>query len=292
MDGGKTGGAHIMELQVLGRYAGFPAAGGGAASGYIIKTDDQTIMIDCGSGALSNFMKVSDIHKLDAIVLSHVHADHILDLIPLGYLLLERCMTTDSERKLRRIPVFLPEGSEGVLEGISEVLGHPKFVFAKPDQYGPVYEQFVNLVAGEKDFFSALLPKHPYTKDQVLNFGDLRLSFTEVNHGFPAFAMKFEYRGKIFVFSADTAPCEQLADFAKGADLFLCEATGNSDNGRFYKTHLTPLQAGDIAAKAQVKSLLLTHMTPNTDENWMMDQAKKAYSGEVKVAQELQTYFL
>jgi ribonuclease BN (tRNA processing enzyme) len=168
-------------------------------------------VIDCGSGALSNFMKVSAIHKLDAIVLSHVHADHILDLFPLGYLLLERCMTADLERKLQRIPVFLPEGSESVLEGISEVLGHPKFVFTKPVQYGPIYEQFVNLVAGKKDFFSALLPKHPYTKDQVLNFGDLRVSFSEVNHGFPAFAMKFEYRGKIFVFSADTAPCEELA---------------------------------------------------------------------------------
>ncbi len=143
-----------MKLHVLGRYAGFPAAGGGASSGYLIETDETKIMIDCGSGALSNAMKICAIDEIDAIVLSHVHADHILDLVPLGYLLLERCMTVSTERKLRRIPVYVPDGSQAVLEGISEVLGHPKFVFGKPDEYGPIYEEFRSLVAGEKkDFF-------------------------------------------------------------------------------------------------------------------------------------------
>lgn len=87
-----------MKLTILGNNGPYPSAGG-ACSGYLIEHEDTKILLDCGNGVLSNLLKVCEVEQLDAIILSHLHPDHISDLFVFRYALWP---------KGKKIPVYAP----------------------------------------------------------------------------------------------------------------------------------------------------------------------------------------
>jgi ribonuclease BN (tRNA processing enzyme) len=234
-----------MELTVLGKYGPYPKAGG-ACSSYLVSCGQSKILLDAGNGSFSNLQRHSDYKKLDAVILSHLHSDHISDLLVMRYAIQN---SGTSARKL-----YLPDSPE--------------------DMY--------NIFKNETAYASSVI------KDgRLLNIQDVKILFRKMTHSVDSFAVKIAYGGKTLVYSGDTNMNDCLADFAKEADLFLCDAAFSNETLPVVPPHLSSAQAAETARKAEVKKLCLTHIVPEQDETILLQQAKSIfYNSQIAVENE------
>ncbi len=244
-----------MRLTVLGRYGPYPPAGG-ACSGYLVEDSGCKILLDCGNGVLSRLQQQVPFWELDAIFLSHLHADHMSDLIIMRYGL-EMAM----KENIMDVPLPLYATSEPATE----------------------YEKFLY-----KNCFDLI----PLYAGSVVEIKPFIIKAQQVKHSIPTLGFRLETEAETLVYSSDTEYHEELSQFACGADIFLCEANyQEKDLQNSYGNHMTASQAGRIAFNAGVKRLLLTHLHPNNEIKTSMAEAGKYYKG-VEVASEGQTYLL
>ena len=241
-----------MKLTILGNNGPFPAAAG-ACSGYLLRHNGKNILIDCGNGVLANLQRFIHFEELDAIVLTHLHSDHVSDMNVLRYAL-----------QIKR--------KRGVTDKLIKV-------YAAPEPSGE-YERL-----NEKEAFVLSAIK----EDTVLTIGDMRLTFSPMVHPSPDFAVKAECGGRKFVYSGDTSWKESLIDFGKDADLMLLDAQLLDRDYSEGAAHLTAAQCGTIAAAAGAKRLLLTHFWPEYDVNEVLKEARRNFAG-AEAAQLLREY--
>lgn len=254
-----------MELIVLGCWAPYPRAGG-ACSGYLIRAGGLNILLEAGNGSLSRLMSFIDFRHLDAVIVTHLHHDHYLDLFPLRH-------AVEGARR------------EGSRSG-------PLKLFAPS---APA-EEF-NLLAGYKKAFETApietLPREKLAGGfdaRRLDLGGLTFRFVSAKHSLPGFSVSVEGAGKL-VFSGDTARTEELVAVAEGADLFLCEASGRDSDADYLKdAHLTARQAGEVAREAGAKQLLITHFWPEYEPAELGNLARAGFGGQVAAAREGETY--
>ncbi|HHY38329.1 MAG TPA: hypothetical protein GX507_05315 [Clostridia bacterium] len=123
----------------------------------------------------------------------------------------------------------------------------------------------------------------------LLVIGDMEIAFYPVSHPVPTLAIRIATQDAVLAYSADTGPCPQLEDVARGADLFLCEATLLDGDTGPAPGHLTALQAGELAAKAGVKTLVLTHLWPGYAIDRIVAEAQKVFS-QTYIAEEMKAY--
>lgn len=225
-----------MELTILGNNGPFPAAGG-ACSGYLLRSGAANILIDCGNGTLANLQKFIGIDKLDAIILTHLHADHISDMHVLKY-------AVEIKRKREQFDRLLN-------------------VYAPPQPE----EEYRRLNTGDAFVLE------PITADTALHIGGLKLGFMRMKHPYVDFAVAVESGGKKFVYSGDTSWNEDIITFAKGADLLMLDAGLRERDYAEGAAHLTAAQCGLIASEAGVKRLLLTHFWPEYDTGELISEA-------------------
>ena len=217
-----------LSLRVLGSEPAWPSASR-ACSGFLVQTAESTVLVDCGTGVFERLRAVLTPEELTAVVISHLHFDHWVDLIPFRYYLrFEACPPVPPQ-------LHLPPGANEKLQGIIE------------------------LIDPGKGFFAGVFETSEYDPRGDLLVGDLRIAFHETRHPIETFAVKLEAEDKIAVYSADTGWVESLADFAREADLFICEATWGDANGNA-DMHLSGAEAGRLARLAGAKKLLLTHL--------------------------------
>lgn len=256
-----------MKLTVLG-CSGSYASTESPASSYLLTHTDGTgrewrVLIDIGNGSLSNLQKVMDPSELDAILISHLHADHFLDLAGLEVLLAYHPMKT-----CRQIKVYAPAAAATRLQAATgNELPTP------PGAKRPAF-LFTDLADG-----------------LGFQIGDMRVTAGTVNHPVEAYGFRIEADGRVFVYSGDTDTCEELPLLAKDADLFLCEAgyiEGRDDH--IVGLHLTGKRAGLAAAQAQAKRLVLTHIPAWTDPTVPHAEARAVFSGTVELATPLADY--
>ncbi|NSW90541.1 MAG: MBL fold metallo-hydrolase [Firmicutes bacterium] len=244
-----------MKLTVLGNYGPFPAAGG-ACSGYLVQEGENNILIDCGSGVLSNLQKAIRIEDIDAVILTHLHNDHMSDMLILQYAV---DLKNKRENMNKIITVYAPSD--------------PLDIYNRLD-----IENIFDL--------------NPITKDMVLNFGNLRFTFAEMKHPVKNFAISIENKGKRFVYSGDTAWCDSILDFSKNADLLMLDAGLLSEDKKDENVaHLTAKECGIIAKIAGVKHLLLTHLWPGYKPEDLLDEAKENFRN-VKLTTPFEEYEL
>lgn len=245
-----------MRLTVLGTSGAYPGVGG-ACSGYLIREGDTTLLVDCGTGVFSNLQQHVAPWDVTHVVISHLHADHFLDLFPFRYALWRLGWG--------RPNLYLPPGGEEGLLKVSSVFDPSPAFFAdhfEVAEYGPGIR---------------------------LQVGDLNIEFAAVKHFIPSYAVAVIGERKL-VYSADTGPCEALEEVARGADLFLCEASRCEHNDDASWGHLSPQEACEIAKRAGVKKLLLTHFWPECDYSRSLKLAAGVFGAEVEVAEEHRTY--
>lgn len=256
-----------MRLTVLGGSAATPN-GGDASSGYLVTSGGTTVLVDCGSGVVAQLRARMAPQELRAVIVSHLHSDHTLDLVALRYGL--KYAPYAGERQL--IPLYLPPGGLAFLARLGEV-------FQAGNEVG---QDFWGDVFTLREYGSEL------ERDEALVVGDLSIRFAPMPHFVPAWAMRFEDgAGRVLTYSADTGPQGPLAEFAAGSDLLLCEATllqqAPGQNPAEYG-HLTAAEAGQIATAAGVGALVLTHLWEDLGFDRYLADARAHFAGAVEQA--------
>jgi len=236
-----------MRLRVLGSNGTYPTPGR-PASGYLIEHGAIRVMLDAGPGTMAVLQEVTAPASLSALVLTHGHGDHCTDVFSLFNLF------RYGPDAVRGLPAFAPEGVATRLAG---------FLGAPP----------------EHDFFRV------FDWDQVApgdtrRVGEIEFHFGAADHPVPTVTVAVAAAGRRLVYSGDTGPGSDLAVLAAGADLLLCEATfqGVPGEGR-WPYHLSAGEAGDLARKAGVARLLVTHVAPMLDPARSIEEARAAFGG-------------
>jgi ribonuclease BN (tRNA processing enzyme) len=234
-----------LTVTVLGCDGSF-AGPDGACSGYLLSTGDEHVWLDCGPGTLANLQQHIDPADLTAIVVTHAHPDHWVEL-PVAY----NALGFYFDRT--HVPVF---GTEEVHERLEFVKG--------------------GSVAGIYDWTTI-------TDRSTFEINGLRITCSVTDHPVETLAMRVEGGGATFVYSADTGPLWSLKALGDGLDLAICEATLPEAEAGDY-AHLTPAQAGQTAREAGVARLMLTHLPPGADASIAQEQAAEAFGADVEVA--------
>jgi ribonuclease BN (tRNA processing enzyme) len=216
-----------MRLTVLGCAGSFPGPDSPCSS-YLVDAEGFRLLIDFGTGALSTVQRFAGLYAIDAILLSHLHADHILDAC--SYVVARRYAP---EGPLPPLPVYAPTGAP---QRLAAAYGGT--------EEGPLDDVYT---------FYSLQPG-------TFPIGPFEVTVDRVNHPVETYGMRVEHGGRVLAYSADTAACDALVRLAQGADLFLCEASYLDGADNPPDLHLTGREAGDHATKAGVGRLLLTHL--------------------------------
>ena len=233
-----------------------------SASCYLLEAEHEgrtwRLVMDMGSGALGTLHRYLDPTLVDAVVLSHLHADHCLDLC--GFYVLRKYHPTGAQPK---IPVWGPEGTAVRMAKAYDL-----------DEDPGMNEEFDFLV-------------HP---DGEHRFGPFTISATEVAHPVTAYALRIEAGGRVLAYSGDTGVCDALVKATRGADLFLCEASFVEGEDNPPDLHLTGREAAEAATAAGVARLVLTHVPPWHDPAVALAEASAVFDGEVALAVVGETY--
>ncbi|GAB6100528.1 MBL fold metallo-hydrolase [Halanaerocella petrolearia] len=215
-----------MKLTVLGNRSPYPTAQAGGV-GYLLQTEEQNILLEVGPGTLSNLNQLIEYHQLDAVIISHLHADHFLELIPLHYALM-----LAQKRKTRQeaLAVYLPFTACSELDFIRSKVG--------------------------KEFHLQQI-----TADTRLQLGEVEFTFQQSNHSKECYGIRISDGEKVIGYTADTAWDQNLISFLSGTDILVAEASLlDKDREERKVGHMTVKEAVDFGAKAETKELLLTHL--------------------------------
>ena len=236
----------MIKLTVIGNNGPYPAAGG-ACSGYLLQSDQVKVVMDLGSGALANLFRIiEDPEEIDAVVLSHLHADHMSDLFVLKYALeaTRRNTHTDKNGVALRTRLYCPDGPETEFQMLQSL--------------------------GQFDL-------RPICEESEFSVGDLDFRFARMTHGYPTFAISVTDGERRLVFTGDTVWNQDIILLAEKADMLLMDAAFR-ESDKLSGTalpHLTAWECGIIAAQANVTRVLLTHFLPGTDTIAHVREAEK-----------------
>jgi ribonuclease BN (tRNA processing enzyme) len=242
-----------MKLTVVGCSGSFPSAES-ACSSYLVEADGFRLLLDMGNGALGELQRHIGLYDLDAVFLSHLHADHCIDMC--AYFV-ARYYRHDGGR-CAPIPVYGPEGTEQRLTT----------AYADTPSASSMSEVF--------DFHTV--------KPGTFEAGPFTLRTERVRHPVEAYAVRVEHGGRSLTYSGDTGPTAELAELAAGTDLFLCEAAFTAGKENIPDLHLNGRQAGEAARDAGVRRLVLTHIPPWTDPGANLADARAVFDGPVELA--------
>ena len=246
---------------------------GGACSGYLVQSDDVNVLLDCGNGVFSKLRMHLDYVDLDAVVLSHLHADHWLDLVPYSYAL-------TYAPKQQPVPVHTWSGTDAP--------ARPRLI--APPGATRVFRQVVG-AWGNDDLIENAFLLNEYEPGEAVEVGEIKASFHPVPHFIDTFAVNISDRGGAKVtYSADTRPGEEIVEIARDADLLLIEATLPRPERTGVRGHLTPEEAGEHGKAAGAKRVVITHISDELGDEWARQEAEKGFGGPVAVAAEGATY--
>ena len=252
-----------MRLTILGRSPATPNPGE-ACAGYLVEGDGSRVLVDIGPGVVAQLLERHHPDELDAVVVSHMHADHMLDLVTLRYVYPWRARPREE-----RLRVVLPPGSADQMLDLAKGVGNARHF---------------------EDSFR--LSEHDGSTP--VTFGGLSLTPIETQHYIPCWGFRIESEGRRLAYTADTAPCGGLNDLADAPDLLLSEATLRSLDEDAVppepRGHLTPAEAGEAARKGGARRLMLTHLPVNGDGDWATREASESFQAAVMMAKPSQTY--
>lgn len=237
-----------MRLTVVGCSGSIPGPDS-PASCYLVEADGFRLVLDLGSGALGPLQRHVRLQDLDAVALSHLHADHCLDLVDL-----QVARAHDPRGGYGPLPVYGPGATVGRLvraggQAMRTAFDHQRW---RPGGSFPI--------------------------------GPLRVTVERVDHPVEAYAMRIEHGRHVLTYSGDTDTSDGLLAAARDADLLLCEAAFHEGRDSARHVHLTDRGAGEVAAAAKARRLVLTHLPPWNDPERTLRVAREEFGGDAEVA--------
>jgi ribonuclease BN (tRNA processing enzyme) len=218
------------------------------ASCYLLEADGFRLVVDMGSGALGALQRYVDLAEIDAVALSHLHADHFIDMCSFWV------ARTYLAQGVLPVPVYGPADAAARISRAND----------DPDVTGTF--DFVTLVPGCRQI------------------GPFTVTVGHVAHPVETFAFRFEHGGKVLTYSGDTGESAVLAELASSADILLCEAGFPELPDLPPGLHLSGRQAGQHAAVANAGHLVLTHLAPGNDPAQSLEGAQETFGGPISLA--------
>jgi ribonuclease BN (tRNA processing enzyme) len=249
-----------MRLTVLGGSAAGPNPGMGCSS-YLLRDGDTAIVIDLGPGTVPELKRHIDPRILDAIVISHAHLDHLLDLATLRY-----SLKYAPSPATKSVDVWIPPEARRTLDRLA-------LAFADDGE--------------EATFYSGVLALREYHPGRALKIGSLSISFAPGVHYVSSWSLRVESDfGHLLGYTADTGPAAKLEGHLAGTGLLIAEATllEPSSEPNEARGHLTASEAGDLATAAHAKSLLLTHFWEELGPQKLKAKASERFHGRIELA--------
>jgi len=216
-----------------------------AASCYLVEHDGFRLLLDLGNGAFGALQGVADPDSIDAVYLSHLHADHCLDVAP--FVVWHRYSGRATKAQ---IPLYAPVAAERRLALAYDADG---------DGVTDVFD-FVPVGSGS------------------FTLGPFEVTLARTAHPIECYAIRLTAGGRSLVYTGDTGACERVVELARGADVLLAEAAHPPGPDLPAGLHLTGREAGEHAAAAGVSRLLLTHIPAWVDEIGQLFAASAVFS--------------
>lgn len=234
-----------MDLTVLGASGSYGAPPAGACSGYLVQSGDTSVWLDCGNGTYPVLQEHLAVEDLTAVVITHQHPDHCVDLYGLH-------VHARYGLELADLPVYAPVGVRDTLASLVSNWGNT-FAWNAVDD------------------------------GDTVAIGDLHLGFSRTDHPVPTLAVEARSEDSRLVYTSDTGPRWSVGEFAPGADLVLSEASYlHADRPTI--VHISARQAGEAARAADTRRLMLTHLWPGIDPAAAVAEATEAFGDRVSLA--------
>lgn len=237
-----------MKLTIIGFWGGYPATDE-ATSMYVLERDGFLLVIDVGSGALAKFQKYKKVSDIDAVILSHYHADHIADVGVLQHAILVQSLITGQDKQ---IPIY----------------GH--------------MEDEVQFRKLSHDYTIGTA----YDPNNVMNIGPFFIRFLKTKHSVPCYGMRITDGRKTVVYTADSAYQSEWIKFSRDADLFITDCNFYAGQDATSAGHMTSEEAATVARQANVKEMILSHLPHFGDHEQLLVEAQKIYDGKISLAYE------
>lgn len=210
-----------------------------ACAGYLVEIGKEKFWIDAGAGTWRNLLSQISYDQLSGVVLTHAHPDHTTDVLQAYH-----AFQYGQAEPLPSIPLWAPQQTLDSLTTFSNGIGEAFDLTA--------------VTAGDS-----------------LAIGDATFKFVDMSHPAETLGVRITTGGATFAYSSDTGAGADFEALANGADIFICEATSqNSDD--VWDGHLRASQAAEIAARAGVRRLVLTHLRPGRDHDLTLQEARAA----------------
>ncbi|SBW20978.1 MBL fold metallo-hydrolase [Protofrankia symbiont of Coriaria ruscifolia] len=241
-----------MKLTILGCSGTYPGPRS-ACSSYLVESDGFRLVLDAGNGSMGELQRHCDLRDIDALLVSHLHGDHCLDLVVSSY--------------ARRY--------------------HPEGMPPKLPVYGPINTQERLCAAFERWPEDSLADIYDFRTISPgrLDVGPFRIDLERVAHPVEAFGMRVTAQGRSLTYSGDTSACDELVQLARDTDLFLCESAFLDVPDNPPGVHLSGREAGEHATKAGAGRLVLTHLVPWGDAERSREEAAGAFDGPLTLAE-------
>lgn len=241
-----------MKLTIVGCSGSFPGPDS-PSSCYLLEAEGFRMLLDFGNGALGALQRHIGLYDVDAICLSHLHADHCLDMCPYHVV-----RTYSPAGQLPKVPVYGPSDARRRLNS----------AYAMPDE--PPLDtafDFIELTPG------------------TFGIGPFEVTTALMNHPVETYGFRVSHGGRSVAYSGDTGESAELVKLAEGADVFLCEASHLDRPDLPSGLHLSGRQAAEHAARADVETLVLTHLVPWNDSDRVLEEARGGgFGGRMELA--------
>ena len=227
----------------------------------LLEIENQKMIIDIGPGTMRRLLRAeTTLSQVSHIFLSHFHPDHSGELVPFLF----ASKYPMHARRQTPLTIVAGYGFSDFFKGLHSVYG----------EWIDIGESLLNIIELNN------------TTRAQQSFDNFELESMPVRHRPESLAYRITAtNGASVVYSGDTDVCDSLVDIAKSADLFICESAFPDDLKK--EGHLTPSRAGDIAARANVQKLVLTHFYPECETRNIEKECRKTFSGELVLAQDL-----